>query len=359
MISAATNGKAANNTQQTFEPSPVAMAHRRSLSGSGGGGGASRSSRDRTHEFLTAVRSMQGRQMANGSALGGQKPAAHAHDALLATRQSSEFMKIARAIGRDIASTFTKLEKLTLLARQKSIFDDRPAEIAELTHIIKEDMNALNRQIAQLQTIAQSPRQGQGKHQQSHTSNVVVALQSKLASMTTDFTGVLEERTENLKESKSRQEQYSAAGTGVTASMPQSALRGFQRNGVDGSVLAMEDDLQSQPPGHMSELESRAMQMYAPREHEYLQDRANTMQNIESTIIELGGIFSQLATMIKEQDESILRIDHHTEQAAENVIAGHGEILKYFQNVTSNRWLMVKIFGVLIFFFIFFVIFMA
>jgi hypothetical protein len=27
--------------------------------------------------------------------------------------------------------------------------------------------------------------------------------------------------------------------------------------------------------------------------------------------------------------------------------------------VTSNRWLMIKIFGVLIFFFIFFVIFMA
>ena len=33
----------------------------------------------------------------------------------------------------------------------------------------------------------------------------------------------------------------------------------------------------------------------------YLQDRANTMQSIESTIVELGGIFQQLAHMIKEQ----------------------------------------------------------
>ena len=32
---------------------------------------------------------------------------------------------------------------------------------------------------------------------------------------------------------------------------------------------------------------------------------------------------------------------------------------RYFQSVTSNRWLMVKIFGVLIFFFLIFVIFMA
>jgi hypothetical protein len=70
-------------------------------------------------------------------------------------RQSGEFMKIARSIGRDIANTYSKLEKLTLLARRKTIFDDRPAEIEELTHIIKEDMNALNRQIGQLQQVGQ------------------------------------------------------------------------------------------------------------------------------------------------------------------------------------------------------------
>lgn len=42
-----------------------------------------------------------------------------------------------------------------------------------------------------------------------------------------------------------------------------------------------------------------------------------------------------------------------------NVEAAHTEIVKYFQSVTSNRWLMIKIFAVLIFFFIFFVVFLA
>lgn len=42
-----------------------------------------------------------------------------------------------------------------------------------------------------------------------------------------------------------------------------------------------------------------------------------------------------------------------------NVEAAHGELVKYLQNVSSNRWLMLKVFGVLIFFFLFFVIFMA
>lgn len=91
----------------------------------------------------------------------------------------------------------------------------------------------------------------------------------------------------------------------------------------------------------------------------YVQQRAETMQNIESTIVELGGIFQQLAHMVKEQDEMVERIDSNVQDAEMNIEAAHGQILKYFQTVTKNRWLMIKIFGVLIFFFIFFVIFMA
>lgn len=39
----------------------------------------------------------------------------------------------------------------------------------------------------------------------------------------------------------------------------------------------------------------------------YMQSRAETMQNIESTIVELGGIFQQLAHMVKEQEEMVER----------------------------------------------------
>lgn len=91
----------------------------------------------------------------------------------------------------------------------------------------------------------------------------------------------------------------------------------------------------------------------------YLQERAETMQNIESTIVELGGIFQQLAHMVKEQEEMVERIDTNVADAELNIEAAHAQILKYFQAVTSNRWLMIKIFAVLIFFFIFFVVFMA
>lgn len=302
------------------------------------------SSRDRTREFTETVRSLQGRT-ANGHA--GFRPGGGVGS------QASHFMKIARAIGSDITKTYTKLEKLALLAKKKTIFDDKPVEIQELTYIIKEDIANLNKQIAQLQQVAKGQRDGQGKHQQSHSTSVVVSLQSKLAIMSNNFKQVLEVRNENLKSQRNRAEQFTSGG--VTTSLPQNAMTGYH----SGSVLAMEDDLRDQS-GAVSIDMNGAVQSYMQDDTDkYYSSRADTMHTIESTIVELGGIFSQLAHMVKEQEEMVQRIDNNVEDTLLNVELGHNEILKYFQSVTSNRWLMIKIFAVLIFFFLLFVVFMA
>jgi len=53
------------------------------------------------------------------------------------------------------------------------------------------------------------------------------------------------------------------------------------------------------------------------------------------------------------------RIDANVDDAHMSIEAAHAELVKYFQSVTSNRWLMIKIFGVLIIFFIIFVVFVV
>lgn len=79
-----------------------------------------------------------------------------------------------------------------LVAKKKSLFDDRSAEIQELTYIIKGDLGSLNQQIARLQEISKLQNQNNnGRHLQSHSSSVVLALQSRLASMSTDFKQVI------------------------------------------------------------------------------------------------------------------------------------------------------------------------
>lgn len=304
--------------------------------------------RDRTNEFVTTLRSLQGKNIARALATGNPRKAR-------AVQNHSEFMLIARNVGKNIASTYTKLEKLTLLAKKKSLFDDRSAEIQELTYIIKGDLNSLNHQIAKLQEVSRKQKQN-GKHLQSHSSSVVLALQSKLASMSTDFKQILEVRTENLKQQKNRRDQFSQ-GT-INTSLPPSAVSGYHQ----GSVLLQNQDQVAINLENTALIpqqnQTQKMLMYDETDN-YLRDRAETMQNIESTIVELGGIFQQLAHMVKEQEEMVERIDTNVQDAEMNIEAAHTQILKYFQSVTSNRWLMIKVFGVLIFFFIFFVVFVA
>lgn len=303
--------------------------------------------RDRTMEFMSAVKSMQSRQ-GNGTLSARQRALQH----------RGEFMQIARKIGHDISNTFAKLEKLTILAKRKSLFDDKPEEIQQLTFIIKQDINSLNKQIAQLQELSKATRHQNGRHKQSHSNSVVVALQSKLASMSNDFKSVLEVRTHNLKEQKSRREQFSSH-TPVSSTLPPSALAGHA-----GSVL-LQDEVNNSHSQVAINMDGPDKQRYQQQmalideQDSYITSRADTMQNIEQTIVELGGIFQQLAHMVKEQEEMVQRIDANVEDTQLNVEAAHSEILKYFQSVTSNRWLMIKIFGVLVVFFIIFVVVMA
>ncbi|XP_061581545.1 syntaxin-5a isoform X1 [Cololabis saira] len=326
--------------------------------------------RDRTLEFQSACKSLQGRQ--NG--VQPTKPA------LSALRQRSDFTVMAKRIGKDLSNTFAKLEKLTMLAKRKSLFDDKTVEIEELTYIIKQDINSLNKQIAQLQDLVKSRGSPRGRHIQTHSTTIVVSLQSKLASISNDFKSVLEVRTENLKQQRSRKEQFSqppvsSSSMGANnfrsrkkgAQEPHAAreqrndYQGYTTTNLKGSSVLMQDE--SRNSGDVAidmGSSSNPLQLQLIDDQDtYIQSRADTMQNIESTIVELGSIFQQLAHMVKEQEETIQRIDANVEDTQLNVEAAHTEILKYFQSVSSNRWLMIKIFLVLIVFFIIFVVFFA
>ncbi|NXY25210.1 STX5 protein, partial [Atrichornis clamosus] len=295
------------------------------------------SCRDRTQEFLFACKSLQGRQVGGGGET-PNNPASVTHPRTHPVPP--------RRIGKDLSNTFAKLEKLTILAKRKSLFDDKAVEIEELTYIIKQDINSLNKQIAQLQELVRARGGPAGRHVQSHSNTVVVSLQSKLASMSNDFKSVLEVRTENLKQQRSRREHFSVSALASNNLGEPRNSRGDEPQ-RSGAVAIEMDSRTTQQLQLLDEQDS------------YIQSRADTMQNIESTIVELGSIFQQLAHMVKEQEETIQRIDSSVEDAQLNVEAAHGEILKYFQSVTSNRWLMVKIFLILIIFFIVFVVFLA
>lgn len=94
------------------------------------------------------------------------------------------------------------------MAKRKTLFDDRPMEISELTYIIRQDMSHLNSQISELGSYAKSHHDARGKQVEQHNSNVVQLLQSRFKDMTLGFKDVLELRTQNMKASRDRTEQF-------------------------------------------------------------------------------------------------------------------------------------------------------
>lgn len=287
---------------------------------------------------------------------------------------------MASGIGKDISSTTIKLGKLAQLAKRKTLFDDRPVEISELTYIIKQDIASINSQIAALQSFvkqrnAQGSKSAEGKQIDEHNHNVVMLLQSKLANTSMSFKDVLEVRTQNMKESKDRTEQFMYSAASAANQAPSNSVlfnqrqqdpmgdgspsrkfdKGKGRAHQNGDVLAL--DLASAEEGSSARNSGAFMQMQLVEQQDsYIQSRSSAIESIESTIAELGSIFTQLANMVAEQRETVQRIDADTMDIASNVSGAQRELLKYYASISSNRWLMLKVFGVLIVFFLVFIL---
>lgn len=125
-------------------------------------------------------------------------------------QQQSEFAKRAAHIGQGIHSTSQNLLKLAQLAKRTGKFDDPAVEISNLSKVIKEDIQALNVALVDLQNISAASRAA-NKQSSSHSHTVVDSLRLRLKDTTKEFQNVLQVRKENLEKNKARQQQFSSA----------------------------------------------------------------------------------------------------------------------------------------------------
>ncbi|EXF81688.1 SNARE domain-containing protein [Colletotrichum scovillei] len=309
---------------------------------------------DRTAEFKSVLAQAQRRQAS--SKVGAQRRSLLTDSQKAASDgdsrpRRSDFARQAAQIGRGISGTMAKLEKLATLARRRTLFDDRPVEINELTYIIKQDLSALNQQIGGLQVLTkqQHPKADQ---EGEHNKNVVFMLQGKLTDVSANFKDVLEERTKNIQASRSRTDNFISSVSQHTQPPLQQSASPLYGTPQRGTPSPGADLLSLNPPGDQQLL----MMEEAQPQNTYIQERGAAIESIESTIAELGSIFGQLATMVSEQSEMIQRIDANTEDVVDNVQGAQRELLKYWGRVSSNRWLIAKMFGVLMIFFLLWVL---
>ncbi|ODV90623.1 hypothetical protein CANCADRAFT_57091 [Tortispora caseinolytica NRRL Y-17796] len=262
------------------------------------------------------------------------------------------FSKQAASIAHDINNTMEKLERLSALARRKTLFDDKSVEISELTYVIKQDLARINMSIAELQKYAKSNSGKSNSQRSEHAEKVVVLLQGKLTSVTSGFKGVLEVRTKNIQASRSRTEQFMNINShsDVDSRLSSKPGSGFSTPDQAENPYAGSSDVLTLPN------QQQSLSLLEQQQDQYIQERGSAIEAIESTIQELGGIFQQLAHMVSEQRDMVQRIDQDTEAVLDNVSGAHRELLKYYATISSNRWLFLRVFGILLIFFLLWVV---
>ncbi|PNH04483.1 Syntaxin-32 [Tetrabaena socialis] len=229
--------------------------------------------------------------------------------------QNSEFARRAADIGHNIHRTSLKLQKLAQLAKRTSAFDDPAQEVDDLTGIIKQDIQALNNAIADLQRVSARSKSDDRSNKQvsDHSHTVVDNLRTRLKDATATFRDVLTTRTDSLKHHRERRQLFTsntdpeaglpllarhrAAAVAAAASSSAAAGSGGAAGaGATATPTAAAAAALAPTPSFLSAAspaqQQQQMQLLAPQDT-YLTSRAEALRNVETTIVELGTIFNK------------------------------------------------------------------
>lgn len=246
------------------------------------------------------------------------------------------FNDFAQAFAKEISSASENIMNLTKLAQRQNVFDEDSQEISALTTVVKTQLQRLHNDMETLAGLKEHAMKSQSgslwssathKEADRHTTTVVDTLRSRLARTGQQFKGILQTRKDTLKDSALRRNKF----TSDRSTSFESAL--FR-------------DQQSH--------EQQQQLMVSQSNTQYYRQRADAVREIEAAVSEVGELFQDFSRLVHEQDELIVRIDSNVDDALSDVHAGSNELMRYLASLSSNRGLILKIFGILFVFLIFF-----
>ena len=276
------------------------------------------------------------------------------------TKQVSQFHTAAQEVSKQLLGTSYLLDNLTKLISQRNVFDDHSHDVNQATIVIKEKIQNLKTQMGLLQQIKD---QGHGSWSSAtqaseHNNRIVKNLRSHLVTTTNNFKEILTSRSKKLSQVTNRRSAFTHEGTAAFGS---SLFRNAEEEGDP-----MMGQQMVQRGGDVS----------------YYRRRQEGVKMIEKTVAELGDMFAEFNRIVAEQEEmvfyfyyyylcfsfnvicntnhkQVLRIDTNTEDALNSVVAAQGQLMTHLMNISGNRGLMMKIFGVLFAFVLFFGLFVV
>jgi len=270
---------------------------------------------DRTSDFHNILKDL---------ASEGQTPTSN----LIVSKSQSELNIAAAELGEDIHKARLKVDELRKLSKKKAIFDDKTHHVQTLSSNIQEDVQSLNAKYEILESKV-STLVSNSAHQQ-HAKAMLNTLKCRISDLIKDIKDALETRTNTMMQQDERRVLYKKSFS----------MRAWS---------AVSTEPHASEGGHRAQAVS---QMYAD-------SRAAAITSIQQKLGVIAAMSQKMAVEVTKHEEAIQRIDGDIENTTANMDAAQNDLLKYFQHISSNRSLILKVFAILIFFVVFFVVFLA
>lgn len=252
---------------------------------------------------------------------------------------------LASEISRETSETALKLKELTRLAKTKSPFGDPTSKIDEYTHNIKQDISTLQQKIQKLESIVNGEK-SLNTQTGKHSTTIVNALNSNLLETTKKFTETLTLRTSNLKEQEERRERITGHKTLAPFKYQQTAFDNYDEDKLvssDGSDVIIKMPIQA----------------YDDSNNSLVLQRVDQVREIETEIRQVQQIFTKLAELVSIHGEKMRRIEESMDETLHYGEKSHKNLLEVFNNMSNNRRLILKSFGVVMFFVLVWILFFA
>ena len=237
------------------------------------------------------------------------------------------------------------INQLSSISKKSSSFNNTHTRTSNATLDIKKSLIDIEKEISDIKSKELSNNK-MNRFSKLLLQNSVDILNSKISDISMKYKKLLELQATKIKQIEKRR-------IILTPSSQRKINNSFNEYATDftGNNNYNEEDV-------LLEVKDK-QQIMTQKESQYYQSRLKEVQEIEKTMGEISSMMNRLSQITYEHSFLIENISKNTDIALEHVEKGEREVKKILENVKNNRWLLIRIFMIIICVSVFYIIFMG
>lgn len=238
-----------------------------------------------------------------------------------------------------------------------SIFD----KSHKMTIQIKDEITGINYEINDLKKTYQGQLQD-GKYSKDDDRNcdgLLQILNLKIAALSQTFKDYLTVRSQVIEKQENAKKRFNFINDKDKISNRRvTSFKNSFQNGKRNRIFD-DGDIEEEGLVHPNGLENGGERKQRFDQIEMIENRSENLENIKEALADINEIFTKFSEIVNTQQLMVERIDADTEMALLNAERGKKHLSEHYQNVSSYRNLIFKIFLILIIFATLYIIFVV